>query len=69
MDSCDSGNFSAGFFIGAVAGVLVGFLIAPKPGRDVRETIRDKAGVGLTRAKETAAGVAGTARRLARREK
>lgn len=69
MDDNESGTFSAGFFIGAVAGVLIGFLIAPKTGKEMRENIRERAGAGLNRAREAAAGVAGTARRIARREK
>jgi len=69
MEENESGTFSAGFFIGAVAGVLIGFLIAPKAGKEMRENIREKAGAGLNRAREAAAGVADTARKIARREK
>jgi gas vesicle protein len=69
MDDNESGTFSAGFFIGAVAGVLIGFLIAPMAGKELRENIRERAGAGLNRAREAAAGVAGAARKLTRREK
>ena len=62
MDDGDSGSFSTGFLVGAVAGVLIGFLIAPAPGKQVRTLIRD-------RARETAAGVAETARKTAPRER
>jgi gas vesicle protein len=63
MDDSDSGGFPTGFFIGAVTGVLLGFLIAPMAGKQMRDNIREKAGTGLHRAKEAAAGVAGTAAR------
>jgi gas vesicle protein len=69
MDDNESGTFSAGFFIGAVTGVLIGFLIAPKAGKEMRENIRERAGAGLNRAKEATASVADIARKLTRREK
>jgi gas vesicle protein len=69
MEDGDSGSFSLGFLFGAVAGVLIGFLIAPVSGNEVRSLIRDRAGEGLTRAREAAAGAAGAARKPAPREK
>jgi len=62
MNDCDSGSFSAAFLIGAVAGVLIGFLIAPAPGKKVRALIRD-------RAREAADVAAGAARKTAPRKK
>ncbi len=44
MADRDSGNsFLLGFLIGAVAGVAVGFLYAPKPGKETRAMLREKA--------------------------
>jgi len=45
MSEKDSGNsFLIGFILGAVAGVAVGFLYAPKPGKETRSLLREKAG-------------------------
>ena len=41
MAENDSG-FAIGFFLGAIAGVAIGFLYAPKPGRELRAIIRDR---------------------------
>ena len=44
MGEKDSGNsFLIGFILGAVAGVAVGFLYAPKPGKETRALLREKA--------------------------
>ena len=44
MGEKDSGNsFLVGFILGAVAGVAVGFLYAPKPGKETRAMLREKA--------------------------
>jgi gas vesicle protein len=59
MDDGDSGGFPAGFFIGAVTGVLIGFLIAPASGRETRSLLREQAGAGLDRVREAAASAAG----------
>ena len=40
-ESCNS--FAVGFILGAVAGLAVGFLYAPKPGQETRELIKEKA--------------------------
>jgi gas vesicle protein len=61
MDDSDPGSFAAAFLFGAVAGVLIGFLIAPAPGKEVRALIRD-------RARETAAAAAGAARKATPRK-
>jgi gas vesicle protein len=37
-------GFALGFLIGAVAGVAIGFLYAPKPGRETRALLMEKAG-------------------------
>ncbi len=62
MEEGDSGSFAAAFLLGAAAGVLIGFLIAPAPGKEVRELIRD-------RARETANVAAVAARKTAPRKK
>ncbi len=37
-------SFLIGFIIGAVAGVAIGFLYAPKAGKETRALLREKAG-------------------------
>jgi gas vesicle protein len=45
MGDKDTGSsFAIGFVIGAVVGVAIGFLYAPKPGRETRALLREKAG-------------------------
>jgi gas vesicle protein len=36
-------NFLLGFILGAVAGIAVGFLYAPKPGKETRAMLKEKA--------------------------
>jgi gas vesicle protein len=38
------GSFLIGFLLGAIAGVAVGFLYAPKPGKETRAMLKEKAG-------------------------
>jgi gas vesicle protein len=47
-------GFALGFLIGAVAGIAIGFLYAPKPGRETRSMLREKAEEVTDRAKEIA---------------
>ena len=42
MKSGNSGRVSMGLIAGAVAGVSVGMLVAPKTGKETREIIRHK---------------------------
>lgn len=43
MAGKDSDSFGIGFFAGLLAGIAIGFLYAPSPGKDTREKIRGKA--------------------------
>ena len=36
-------SFTIGFLFGAVVGAAIGFLYAPKPGRETRELLKHKA--------------------------
>jgi gas vesicle protein len=51
-NSCMSGT--AGLFMGAIVGVVLGILYAPKSGRETRANLRDKAEVAIDRAKAAA---------------
>jgi len=45
MSDKDSGSsFAIGFLIGAIAGVAIGFLYAPKAGKETRAMLKEKAG-------------------------
>jgi len=45
MSDKDSGSsFAIGFLVGAIAGVAIGLLYAPKPGKETRAMLREKAG-------------------------
>ncbi|MCJ7604867.1 MAG: YtxH domain-containing protein [Dehalococcoidales bacterium] len=57
MTEKDNGSsFAIGFLLGAIAGVAIGFLYAPKPGKETRTLLKEKAGEGLELAKEAASG-------------
>ena len=44
MADRDSGSgFIVGFALGAIAGLAVGFLYAPRPGKETRELLKEKA--------------------------
>ncbi len=44
MSDKDSGtSFAIGFLIGAIAGVAIGFLYAPKSGKETRTLLKEKA--------------------------
>jgi gas vesicle protein len=45
MGEKESGNsFFMGFILGAIAGVAIGFLYAPKAGKETRAVLKEKAG-------------------------
>jgi gas vesicle protein len=50
----DRGRFALGFLLGAVAGIAIGFLYAPKPGKETRAMLREKAGEVTEKAREMA---------------
>jgi gas vesicle protein len=55
MSDRDTGSsFAIGFLIGAVVGVAVGFLYAPKAGKETRALLREKAAEVTEKAKEAA---------------
>ena len=42
-DQC-AGRFVAGFILGAIAGLALGLLYAPQPGKGTRELLKEKIG-------------------------
>lgn len=56
VDKDSGSSFAIGFLLGAVAGVAIGFLYAPKAGKDTRAMLKEKAEEGLELAKEAASG-------------
>ncbi len=43
MSEKETGSFAMGFILGAIAGVAIGFLYAPKAGKETRALLREKA--------------------------
>lgn len=41
-----------GFVVGAAVGMAVGLLLAPKPGAEIRKTIRQQVDLGLERVRQ-----------------
>jgi len=54
-------GFAVGLLVGAVLGLAVGFLFAPRPGEETRQLLKEKAEVARERAAETARKVRETA--------
>ena len=50
-------SFAIGFLIGAIVGVAVGFLYAPKAGKETRAMLKEKAGEVKEKASEVTAKV------------
>jgi gas vesicle protein len=64
MSDKETGSFAIGFILGAIAGVAIGFLYAPKAGRETRALLKEKAGEIREKAsemKEKAKGMAAEA--------
>jgi gas vesicle protein len=61
MSDKECGNgFFLGFLLGALAGVAVGFLYAPKPGKETRAMLKEKASELREKAGEVINRVKGT---------
>ena len=63
----DSGmdKFVTGMLFGAVVGAAIGLLVAPKPGSETRQLVRERAGEYIDVAKERASEYAGPVRERA----
>jgi gas vesicle protein len=62
MSEKDTGSsFAIGFVIGAIVGVAIGFLYAPKAGKETRALLKEKAGD----VKEKAGEITGKAKEAA----
>ena len=63
----DSGmdKFVTGMLFGAVVGAAIGMLVAPKPGSETRQLVRERAGEYIDVAKERASEYAGPVRERA----
>ncbi|MFC2068293.1 YtxH domain-containing protein [Chloroflexota bacterium] len=53
-DKDTTSGFGIGLIVGATIGLAVGFLYAPKPGRETRKLLREKAEKTAEQAKEAA---------------
>jgi len=55
MAEKDTGaSFAIGFILGAAVGVAIGFLYAPKPGKETRALLKEKAEQAREKASEVA---------------
>ena len=61
MNDRDAGGFFAGIVVGAIIGVALGFLFAPRAGEETREVLLQKA----SEAKEKASELSGKVRKVA----
>lgn len=61
MNDRDSTSFLTGLILGAVVGLAIGFLYAPKSGKETRELLKEKAVVVKQKATEVAKKVKQTA--------
>ena len=62
MSDKESGsNFLVGFIIGAIAGVAIGFLYAPKSGKETRALLKQKASEVKERASAMTSRIKGSA--------
>lgn len=61
MSNNGASGFGIGLLVGAAVGLAVGFLYAPRPGKETRAVIREKAETLMEKAKEKVARVGGKA--------
>lgn len=61
MSERDSTSFLTGLILGAVVGLAIGFLYAPKSGKETRELLKEKAAVAKERTTEIARKIKQTA--------
>ena len=54
MDNRDSTSFLTGLILGAVVGLAIGFLYAPKSGEETRKLLKEKAIVAKQKVTEVA---------------
>ncbi|MCX6001157.1 MAG: YtxH domain-containing protein [Chloroflexi bacterium] len=57
MDRDSGSGFFAGLIMGALVGVVVGFLYAPQEGKETRRLVKEKAGLVKERASKVASRV------------
>ena len=55
-------KFAAGLLVGGVAGVIAGLLLAPQPGRETRQIVRERSGKYTGAARERGESYLGAAR-------
>ncbi len=61
MSNRDTSSFLTGLLVGAVVGLAIGFLYAPKSGKETREMLKEKAAVLKEKASEVVKKVKQTA--------
>jgi gas vesicle protein len=61
MDNRDTTSFLTGLILGAVVGLAIGFLYAPKSGEETRKLLKEKAIVAKQKVTEVAKKVKQTA--------
>lgn len=68
MADRDGGSgFGIGLLVGAVLGLAIGFLFAPRPGEETRQILKEKAEVAREKAREAARKVRETAGQAVKR--